>query len=118
MSFRFSKTRRIASSDRFTLVLRRGVCAADGTLVVFAMSRGDQQPSRLGVTIPKKAGNAVARNHWKRLIRESFRTQQDRIPDGFDFVVRPKKDAQADWGSIRKGLPKLALKAIRRAGEK
>lgn len=116
--FRFPKTLRVTKGDDFTRAMRRGGCAADGTLVVFALPRpGDNDTStRLGVTIPKKTGNAVARNQWKRLIRESFRTQQSSIPAGFDIVVRPKKDAVLEWAIIQRGLPKLANKAIRRIG--
>lgn len=102
-----------------TLVLRKGGCAADGCLVVFALPRdrtndASQSSIRLGVTIPKKTGNAVARNRWKRWIRESFRTQQDSIPQEFDYVVRPKKGAVGNWQAIRRSLPKLARKAVRR----
>lgn len=114
--FRFPKTRRVTKGGDFTRAMRRGGFAADGMLVVFALPRsGDHDtPTRLGVTIPKKTGNAVVRNQWKRLIRESFRTQQASIPAGFDIVVRPKKDAVLEWAIIRRGLPKLANKAIRR----
>ncbi|MCC9603961.1 ribonuclease P protein component [Stieleria sp. JC731] len=121
----FPKSMRVVSGREFTLVLRRGACAADNCLVVFAVRQSAQAPSkrksriasvkkRLGITIPKKTGNAVVRNHWKRLIRESFRTQQERVPAGFDFVVRPKKGAVADWKTIQKSIPKLTQKAVRR----
>lgn len=75
-------------------------------------------PSRIGITIPKKTGNAVVRNHWKRLIREAFRTSQHEIPAGFDFVVRPKKDAVATWRAIQKSVPKLAQRAAKRFEQK
>ncbi|MDV6031220.1 MAG: ribonuclease P protein component [Phycisphaera sp. RhM] len=115
----FPKSKRVVSGRSFTLALRKGGCAADGCLVVFAFPRdpGDDrsaQSRRLGVTIPKKTGNAVVRNRWKRWIRESFRTQQAAFPVGFDFVVRPKKDAVASWSTIQRSLPKLAHKAVRR----
>ncbi|MCO8121447.1 ribonuclease P protein component [Stieleria sp. TO1_6] len=115
----FSKPKRIASGQTFTLVMRRGGCAADDCLVVFAKSNGCQTgteipPSRLGVTIPKKTGNAVVRNRWKRWIRESFRTQQSLMPAGYDFIVRPKKDAVGSWSRIQRSLPKLARKAVQR----
>ena len=103
----------MVKGGEFTQTLRRGGCAADGTLVVFAFPREDA-PTRLGVTIPKKTGNAVVRNRWKRWIRESFRTQRDQIPTGYDFVVRPKKDAVPDWTAIRKGLPRLTHRAVKR----
>ena len=114
MQARFPKTRRIIKSDQFTILLRKGSCAADGVLVVFALKRDDAEESRLGITIPKRTGTAVVRNHWKRLIRESFRTQSNEIPAGFDFVIRPKKGARPDWKSIQRSVPRLTKKAVQR----
>ena len=110
----FPKRRRIKSSGEFTLILRRGTCVADGVLVLFAVRREDSEPSRVGITIPKRTGNAPTRNRWKRLIRESFRTQQQRIPPGYNFVVRPKREATLTWPAIKKSVPYLARKAAKR----
>lgn len=98
----------------FTVILRKGGCAADGTLVLFARPATDPSRTRIGITIPKKTGNAVARNRWKRLIRESFRIQRASIPSGYDYIVRPKKGAQPEWTAVRASVPRLAKKAIRR----
>lgn len=114
MRFFFRKWRRVVRSEDFTRALREGQCAADATLVLYAIAAPDSQSSKLGVTIPKKAGNAVVRNRWKRLIRESFRTQQDQIPGGYHFVIRPKKGAEPNWSEIKKSVPRLAKKAITR----
>lgn len=118
----FPQELRVLRGADFTQVLRRGGCAADGTIVVFAYPRetdsSEPTPTRLGITIPKKTGNAVVRNQWKRLIRESFRTQRGTIPMGYDLIVRPKKDATFDGKTIRKNLPKLAIKAIQRVQTK
>ncbi|OUT55681.1 MAG: ribonuclease P protein component [Rhodopirellula sp. TMED11] len=113
----FPKTRRVISSQQFTLALRTGACAADGCLVVFVVPADSERSpnvTRLGITIPKKTGNAVIRNQWKRWIRESFRTQCGNIPTGYDLIVRPKKGARGDWKSIQKSLPVMARKAIKR----
>ncbi|MDG2222475.1 MAG: ribonuclease P protein component [Rubripirellula sp.] len=104
----FPKHYRVLRGDDFTRILRRGNCAADGTLVLFAIASRSESSPRLGVTIPKKTGPAVVRNHWKRLIREAYRTQRKQLPPGFDFVVRPKKGAQPNGEAIRRSLIKLA----------
>ncbi|TWU44895.1 Ribonuclease P protein component [Novipirellula aureliae] len=113
---------------RFTFVLRKGACAADGILVMFAVERkvsmihdgdrADDATARIGITIPKKVGNAVVRNRWKRWIRESFRTQIDEIPGGIDIVVRPKKGAKPSWRAIRRSIPYLAKKVAKRLSTK
>jgi len=50
------------------------------------------QLARLGITAPKSYGNAVARNRFKRLIREIFRTHRHQLPP-LDIVVLSKKGA-------------------------
>ncbi|TWU59819.1 Ribonuclease P protein component [Rubripirellula tenax] len=117
MRYTFGKQQRVRRSTEFTLALKKGSCAADGVLVLFAIAAtATDQPPRMGVTIPKKTGNAVMRNRWKRLIRESFRLSQHNIPAGYDYVVRPKKDAKPTWAEIKKSVPRLAKKAVRRVG--
>ncbi|MFG0267330.1 MAG: ribonuclease P protein component [Rhodopirellula sp. JB055] len=120
--FGLPKSSRIVRSSEFTKTLRRGGVAANDCLVVFALphdepppQQSDTPPCRLGVTIPKKTGNAVVRNRWKRLIRESYRLHQAELPTGFDFVVRPKKDVTADWRLIERGFVKLVGRAVRRS---
>ncbi len=116
MRYSFGKTRRVTRSGDFTKIIRSGTCVADGTLVMFALPRPlSDEAIRIGITIPKKTGNAVVRNRWKRLIRESFRQQQASLPAGYEFIVRPKRGAKPDWLAIQKSIPRLALKAAKRA---
>lgn len=125
-AYGFPKTRRVTSGSDFSRIIRRGAVAADDTLVVNALrteaSRcGDASPSvatagRLGVTIPTKTGNAVMRNRWKRLIREAYRLQQHELPAGFDFIVRPRRGAVADFSRVHQSLGRLARRAATRVG--
>ena len=49
-------------------------------------------PGRLGITVTKKVGNAVVRNHIKRRIREWMRVN-GWVPRGWDVVVVAKDSA-------------------------
>ncbi len=48
---------------------------------------------RLGVTVTKKIGNAVVRNRIKRVVREFFRLNRQRLADNRDINVIAKKGA-------------------------
>ena len=111
---RFPKSDRLLRPGDFTRVLKSGHCVADGVLVMFAVQQEQPGNTRLGVTVSRRTGNAVTRNRWKRWIRESFRTQGADIPAGLDLVIRPKKDAVAEWDAIRRSVPARARRAATR----
>ena len=50
-------------------------------------------PTRLGITVTRKIGNAVKRNRIKRLVRDVFRVQRERLPPGLDLVLVAKQQA-------------------------
>lgn len=99
--FSFPKKKRLVSNGQFKAVLSHGrrLRRSDGLLTLY-MAENDCGYPRLGVSVGKAHGKAVVRNRLKRLLREAFRQNQERIPAGFDYVLtispgRSKKSREA-----------------------
>jgi len=110
---KFGRELRLRKPADFDRVYLARVYAADDVLVINGDANGLDHP-RLGLSVSKKVGNAVVRNRWKRLIREAFRLSQDGLPAGIDLIVRPQKDAAADFEAICRSLPALAARIAKR----
>jgi ribonuclease P protein component len=69
-------------------------------------------PTRLGITVTRKIGNAVERNRIKRLVREVFRLHRARLPEGLDLVwVAKQQAAQADFADVLDDFEALARRS-------
>lgn len=101
------------SGDEFRRVLDEKAFAADDHLVV-NVTANTLGYTRLGITVPKRVGNAPLRNRWKRLVREAFRLQKKQLPLGLDMVVRPRKGAKPDFARIQQSLLKLVQRAVKK----
>lgn len=109
----FGRELRIRKPREFDRVYAARIYAADDVLVINGDANGLDHP-RLGLSVSKKAGNAVMRNRWKRLIREAFRLSLERLPPGIDLIVRPQKATEPDFSAISRSLPALAARIARR----
>jgi ribonuclease P protein component len=82
----FSRSSRLTSAADFQPVFQENFRISDDCFTLL-VSRNKGRCARLGFAIAKKQlKRAVDRNRIKRLVRESFRKQQEDLPD-HDVVV-------------------------------
>lgn len=81
------KRRRLSRSGDFDRVYRDGRSHANRFLVVYSFPRAGDDGPRLGISVGRKVGGAVARNQVKRMLRDAFWACGDSLPDGHDFVI-------------------------------
>src|SRR2546423_3274897 len=82
---------RLSRSRDFDAVYRQGRSTSTRFLVLYWFDRDDEpEEPRLGLAVPRAAGNAVARNRIKRQLREVWRARLDRVPAGRDYVLIAK----------------------------
>ena len=66
---------------------RQGRAVATRYLVLYTFPRQGDGPSRVGLSVGRKVGGAVERNHVKRLLREACTAQGQAIQPGQDVVL-------------------------------
>jgi ribonuclease P protein component len=94
--FGFGSADRLRRSGEFARIRRAGLRFQTTYFVVYAAKSPDTERTRLGVTVSRRVGKAVARNRIKRRIRECFRLSlRDMLPQGTDMVVIARRGAAA-----------------------
>jgi len=74
-------------------VYRHGRSTANRHLVLYTFPNASGESSRVGLSVSRKVGGAVQRNKVKRLLREAFARNEQRLPPGLDLVVVARPDA-------------------------
>jgi ribonuclease P protein component len=86
---------RLSKSADFDRVVRTGRSHAGRDFVLYVFPRGGDEPPRLGMSVSRKVGGAVERNKVKRMLREAFALECERLPEGSDAVVVARSGAGA-----------------------
>lgn len=106
---RSPKRRRLSRSAEFERVYRQGRSKSNRFLVLYAFPRADDESGdfptgpRLGLSVSRRVGGAVDRTRVKRVLREAFWAEAERLPEGSDYVVVARPDSREL--AEREGMP-------------
>ena len=100
--------RSIKKNSRFRTIYATAKSRADRLLVIYR-APGEEEYSRIGITVSGKIGHAVVRNRIRRRIREAVRLSEEKFLPGWDIVfVARKPAAQADYRELEESVMKLS----------
>ena len=108
-------TQPIKLNRDFRRLYRVGKSVAGGYVVVY-MKPNKRGVNRVGFTVGKQLGNAVARNRAKRLMRESYRALEEKLTGASDMIIVARdRAAGRTYSEILKDLT-YALRTLELLG--
>jgi ribonuclease P protein component len=84
--FKLGKNLKLCKNRSFQTVYKRGRSFANRQAVLYVLPNKNKT-FRIGFAAGKRLGCAVVRNRVKRLLREAYRLNQDKLIKGADLVL-------------------------------
>ncbi len=98
----------LKKNQDFQHTYKNGTSHANRLLVMYVL-KNQYTKNRLGISVSKKVGNSVVRHRVTRLIRESYRLNEDRFNRGLDIIVVARPMAKdKSYQEIESALMHLA----------
>ena len=82
----------LKKNHEFQNVYKNGKSYANKYLVMYVLENNCNK-NRIGISVSKKVGNSVIRHRITRLIRESYRLQEEMFNSSLDIVVIARSTA-------------------------
>jgi len=113
----FSRDDRLRKRREFEECYASGVRISGRFIQVFLISGASRERARLGISVPRRVGNAVARNRVRRRLREVFRRTRDLLePHGGRVVVNARPSAAGvSFQELSEDYARAIRKAVLRA---
>ena len=109
------KTETLKKNYEFKYVLTKGKYYSGKYLEAFSI-KNNLKKNKIGIAVSKKNGKAVERNYIKRIIREGYRLNEDKIKIGNSIVFLVKKKTSFDEISFDK-VEKDIIDILKKIGQ-
>lgn len=115
-SFSFPKSSRLLKKTDFGRVYESGSrVSSQWFSLVYAVREDNAGEPRVGFSIPRAVGKAVARNRIRRRLREAIRLELPAFHAPVDMVFHPRRNVlAAEFPALREEI----RKAFRRCGNR
>ncbi len=101
----------LKKNHQFRKVYRHGKSVANHLVVLYVL-KTNHQKRKVGYSVSKKIGNAVIRNRVKRLFKEVYRHNNDKLITGIELVFIARKNVKdASYKQIEKSFNYLFKKS-------
>lgn len=104
----------LRKKDDFTAIYNRGKSVGDRYIVLFY--RKNSLPyNRTAFLASKKVGNSVMRNRARRLMKESYRLTDMKVPQGYDLIFIARNTIkEAKCPQVKKSLESALRRTVAR----
>ena len=101
---------RLKKNEDFRRVYQKKRSMANKLLIIYIL-KNKYGYNRVGFTVSKKVGKSVIRNRVKRLLRESYRLNEEKILQGYDIIFIARNTAsKAPYKEIENAMMHLFRK--------
>lgn len=101
---------KLKKNTDFRKVYKRRNSMANKLLIIYILNN-KSEVNRVGFTVSKKVGNSVVRSRVKRLMKESYRLNEDKITQGYDIVFVARDNvAKASYKEVESAMLHLLKK--------
>ena len=101
---------RLKKNEDFRRVYQKKRSMANKLLIIYIL-KNKYGYNRVGFTVSKKVGKSVIRNRVKRLLRESYRLNEEKILQGYDIIFIARNTAsKASYKKIENAMMHLFRK--------
>ncbi len=98
----------LKENHMFRRLYKKGASVANRFLVIYCL-KNKRRYNRLGLTVSVKLGKAVKRNRIKRLFKEAYRLNENKLKTGYDIILVARSRAlHAAYSDIENSLLKAA----------
>ncbi len=109
--YSLKKSEHLRKNSDFKRVYSKGRSCADHFVVLFVLPNNLGR-NRIGLSVSAKVGKAVKRNRIKRLFREVYRLNKDKLIQGLDLIFLARKDAiKLDFPKMERSILRLYKRA-------